>query len=92
MAKATNGPSSKSFNLNYKVKKEPSPKIEKKQHLYENEKSLNVFPARDINCKNCNYKGHFAKLCKSKNKRPSVKLVNDSVTSEFSKYVPSEDS
>ena len=53
---------------------------------------LIVFPARDIYCKFCNCKGHFAKLCKSKNKRPSVNIVSDSVNSESFKYVSSEDS
>ena len=54
---------------------------------------LNVCPAKDITCKNCNYKGHFAKLCKSRNKRPTVITVIDNyVNSKKCTYVPSENS
>ena len=43
-------------------------------------------------CKNCKYKGYFANLCKSKNKRPSINFVNDYNKTEICKYVLSEDS
>ena len=54
---------------------------------------LNVCPAKDITCKNCNYKGHFAKLCKSRNKRPTVNTVSDNyVITENCTYAPPENS
>ena len=47
----------------------------------------------DITCKNCNYKGHFAKLCKSRNKRPTVNTVSDNyVNTENCTYAPLENS
>ena len=47
----------------------------------------------DITCKNCNYKSHFAKLCKSRNKRPTVNTVNDNYKSiENFTYVSPESS
>ena len=49
-------------------------------------------PAKDIICKNGNYKGLFAKLSIANNKRSSVIIVNDSVNTENCKYVPLEDS
>ena len=54
---------------------------------------LNVCPAKDITCRNCNYKGHFAKLCKSRNKRPTVNTVTDNyVNTENCTFVPPENS
>ena len=54
---------------------------------------LDVCPPKDIACKNCNYKGHFAKLCKSRNKRPAVNNVNDNnVNTENCRCVPLESS
>ena len=54
---------------------------------------LNVCPAKDIICKNCNFKGHFAKLCKSRNKRPTVNNVsNNFVNTENCTYTPLENS
>ena len=54
---------------------------------------LNVCPAKDITCKSCNYKGHFAKLCKSRNKRPTVNTVSDNyVNNENCTYTPPENS
>ena len=54
---------------------------------------LNVCPAKDITCKNCKYKVNFAKLCKSRNKRPTVNTVLDSyVNNENCAYTPPENS
>ena len=54
---------------------------------------LNICPVKDITCKNCNYKGPFAKFCKSRNKRPSVNIVSDNhVITENCIYIPPESS
>ena len=54
---------------------------------------LNICPVKDITCKNCNYKGHFAKLCKSRKKRPTVNTVSDNyVNTEHCRYTPPENS
>ena len=54
---------------------------------------LNVCPAKDITCKKCNSKGHFAKLCKSPKKRPTVNTVSDNyVNTENCTYIPPESS
>ena len=54
---------------------------------------LNVFPAKEIKRKNFNYKGNFATLCKSRNKRPTVNTVNDNyVNTENCTYVSPESS
>ena len=54
---------------------------------------FNVCPAKDITYKNCNYKGHFAKLCKSRNKRPTVNTVSDNyVNTENCTYALPENS
>ena len=77
-----NRSSFKSFNNHNQIKKEPSLNIECSNPCMKcgnsiTKRHLNVCPAKDIICKNCNYKGHFAKQCKSRNKRPAVNTVND---------------
>ena len=70
------------FNNHNQVKKEPSLNIERSNTCMKcgnafTKGHVNVCPAKGITCKNFNYKGHFAKLCKSRNKRPTVNAVND---------------
>ena len=97
MAKLTKGSTFKSFNVNNHVKKEPSLNVERSNMCMNcgnpfTAGYLNFCPAREVNCQICNYEGYFAKLFKSKTKRPSVNIVNDSVHTENCKYVQSEDS
>ena len=64
---------------------------EMREYIYE--RALKRLQAKDITCKNCNYKGHFAKLCKSRNKRPTVNTVSDNyVNTENCTYTPPENS
>ena len=94
----TNGPTFKSFNSNNQIKKEPSLNIERSNACMKCRNSftkehLKVCPAKEAMCKNCNYKGHFAILCQSRNKRTSVKTVTDNhVNTENCIYVPPESS
>ena len=94
-----NGPNVKSFNSHNQIKKEPSLNTERSKEITSCMKcgnpfskgNLNVCPAKDLTCKNCNYKGNFAKLCKSRNKRPTVNTVSDNfVKTETCTYVPPE--
>ena len=76
----TNGSTFKFFNSYAQIKKEPSLNIERSNVYMKcgnpiTKGHLNVCPAKDIPSKNCNYKRHFAKLCKSCNKRPTVNTV-----------------
>ena len=95
---STNGTTFKSFNNHNQIKKEPNLDIERSNSCIKCENAftkghLNVCPAKDITCKNCNYKGHFAKLCKSRNKRPTVNTVLDTfANTENCTYVPPETS
>ena len=95
---STNGKTFKSFKNHNQIKKEPSLNIERSNscmkygHAF-TKGHLNVCPAKDITCKNCNYKGHFAKICKSRNKRPTVNTVSDNyVNTENCSYAPPENS
>ena len=97
MAKATNGLRFKSLNVGKQGNMEPSLNIERSNTWVKcgnpiTKGHLNACPAKNIICKNCKYKSYFANLCKSKNKRPSINIVNDYVNSEICKYVRSEDS
>ena len=79
---STNGTTLKSFNNHNQIKKEPSLNIERSNSCLKcgntfTKGHLNVCPAKVITCKNCNYRGHFAKLCKSRIKRPTVNTVSD---------------
>ena len=95
---STNGTTFKSFSNHNHIKKEPSLNIESSNSCMKcgntfTKGHLNVCPAKDITCKNCNYKGHFAKLCKSRNKRPTVNNVsNNFVNTENCTYTPPENS
>ena len=95
---STNGTTFKSFNNHNQIKKEPSLNIERSNSCMKcgntfTKGHLNVCPAKDITCKSCNYKGHFAKLCKSRNKRPTVNTVSDNyVNNENCTYTPPENS
>ena len=95
---STNGPTFKSFNSHNQIKKEPSLNIERSNTCMKcgnpfTKGHLNVCPANNITCKNCNYKGHFAKLCKFRNKLPTVNTVSDNyVNTESCTYVPPESS
>ena len=95
---STNGTTFKSFSNHNHIKKEPSLNIERSNSCMKcgntfTKGHLNVCPAKDITCKNCNYKGHFAKLCKSRNKRPTVNNVsNNFVNTENCTYTPPENS
>ena len=88
----------KHFNNHNQIKKKPSLNIERSNSCMKcgnafTKGHLNVCPAKDITCKNCNYKGHFAKLCKSRNKRPTVNTVSDNyVNTENCTYAPPENS
>ena len=78
---STNGTTFKSFSNHNQIKKEPSLNIERSNSCMKcrntfTKGNLNLCPAKDITCNNCNYKGHFAKLCKSRNKRPTDNYVN----------------
>ena len=53
-------------------------------------KSLNVYPAKEINCNICKYKGHFGRLCKSKGRKPSVNTVEESVNNQNCSYSPED--
>ena len=94
----TKGTTFKSFNNHNQIKKEASLNIERSNTCMKCENPftkghLNVSPAKDITCKNCNYKEHFAKLCKSRNKRLTVNTVNDNyVNTENCTYVSPESS
>ena len=99
MAKSpTNGLFFESFNNHNQIKKEPSFNIERSNACMKcgnpfTKGHLNVCPAKDITCKNCNYKGHFAKQCKSRNKRPTVYTVIDNyVNTENFTYASPESS
>ena len=79
---STKGTIFKSFNNHNQIKKEPSLNIERSNSCmkYGNAFTkgyLNICPAKDNTCKNCNYNEQFAKLCKSRNKRPTVNIVSD---------------
>ena len=93
----TNGTTFKSFN-NHNQIKEPSLNIERKNSCINcgngfTKGHLNVCPVKDKTCKNCNYKRHFAKLCKSRNKSPTVNTVTDNyVNTENCTFVPPENS
>ena len=95
---SNNGTTFKSFNNHNQIKKEPSLNIERSNSCMKcgnaiTKGHLNVCPAKDITCKNCNYKGHFAKLCKSRNKRPTVNTASDNfVNTENCTYAPPENS
>ena len=95
---STNGTIFNSFNNHNQTKKEPRLNIERSNSCTKcgnafTKVHLNVCPTKDITCKNCNYKGHFAKLCKSRNKRPTVNTVMDNyVNTESCTYVPPENS
>ena len=95
---STNGPTFKSFHNHNQIKKEPSLNIERRNACMKcgnpfTKGHINVCPAKDITCKNCNYNGHFAKLCTDSNKRPTVNTVNDNyVNTENFKYVSPESS
>ena len=95
---STNGTIFISFNNCNQIKKEPSLNIERSNSCMKcgnvfTKGHLNVCPAKDITCKNCNYKGHFAKLCKSRNKRPTINTVSHNyVITENCKYAPPENS
>ena len=95
---SSNGQTFKSFNNHSQIKKEPSLNIERRTACMKcgnpfTRRHLNVCPAKDITCKNCNYKGNFAIIYKSRNKRPTVKTVNDNyVNTENSTYVSPESS
>ena len=95
---STNGTTFKSFNNHNQIKKEPSVNIERSNSCMKcgntfTKGHLNVCPAKDITCKNCNYRGHFAKLCKSRNKRPTVNTASDNyVNTENCTYTPPENS
>ena len=93
---STNRTTFKSFNNHNQIKKGPSLNIESSNTCMKcgdpfTKGHLNVYPAKDITCKSCNYKGNFAKLCKSRNKRPTVNTVNDNyVNTENCTYVSPE--
>ena len=95
---STNGTTFKSFNNHNQIKKEPSLNIERSNTCMKcgypfTKGHLNVCLAKDITCKNSNYKGHFAKLCKPRNKRSTVNTVNDNyVNTESCTYVSPESS
>ena len=95
---STNGTTFKSFNNHNQIKKEPSLNIERSNSCMKCGNAFtkghsNVCPAKDITCKNCNYRGHFAKLFKSRNKRPTVNTVSDNyVNTENCRYTPPENS
>ena len=95
---STIGTTYKSFNKHNQIKKEPSLNIERSNTCMKcgnpfTKGHLNVCPAKDITCQNCKYKGHFARLCKSNNKRPTLKTVSDnSVNTENCRYVSPESS
>ena len=95
---STNGTTFESFNNHNQIKNEPSVNIERSNSYMKcgntfTKGHLNDCPAKDITCKSCNYKGHFAKLCKSRNKRPTVNTVSDNyVNTENCTYAPPENS
>ena len=94
---STNGTTFKSFSNHNHIKKKPSLNIERSNSCMKcgntfTKGHLNVCPAKEITCKNCNYKGHFAKLCKSRNKRPTVNTVSNYVNTENCTYTPPENS
>ena len=95
---STNGTTFKSFYNHNHIKKEPSLNIERSNSCMKCENTftkgpLNVYSAKDITCKNCNYKGHFAKFCKSRNKRPTVNTVSDNYkNNDICTYTPPENS
>ena len=94
----TNGPTFKSFNSNNQIKKEPSFNIERSNACMKcrnrlTKEHLNVCPVKETTCKNYNYKGYFAFLRQSRNKRTSVKTVTDNhVITENCMHVPPESS
>ena len=94
---STNGTVFKSFNNHNQIKKEPSLNIEHSNSCMKcgnpfKKGHLSLCPAKD-NFQKCNYKGHFSKLCKSRNKRPTVNTVNDNyVNTENFTYVSQESS
>ena len=95
---STNVTTFKSFSNHNHIKKEPSLNIERSNSCIKcgntfTKGHLNVCPAKDITCKNCNYNGHFAKLCKSRNKKPTKNTVSDIyVNTENCTYTPPENS
>ena len=95
---STNGSTFKSFNNHNQIKKESSLNIDHSNACMRcgnpfTKGHLNVCPAKDIICKNCYSKGYFAKLCKFRNKRPTVNTVNDNyVKTENCTYVSPESS
>ena len=50
---------------------------------------LNVFPAKEKICNICKHKGHFARLCKSKGRKPVVNNV-ENVNNPYCSYSPEE--
>ena len=77
---STIGTTFKSFNNYNQIKKEPSLNIERSNTCMKcgnpfTKGHLNVCPAKDLTFKN--YKSHIAKLCKSRNKGPTVNTVSD---------------
>ena len=76
----TDGPNFESFNVQNQIKKELSRVIERSNSCMKcgnalTKGHLNVCPAQRIFCKT--YRRNFAKLCKSRNKLPSVNIVSD---------------
>ena len=95
---STNAPTFKPFNNHNQIKEDPGLNIERSNACMKcgnpfTKRHINVCPAKDITCKTCNYKGHFAKLCKYRKKRPTVNTVNDNyVNTENLTYVSPESS
>ena len=49
---------------------------------------LNVCQAKEIICNICKYKGHFGRLCKSKERKPAVNTVKESAKIQNGSYSP----
>ena len=49
---------------------------------------LNFFPAKEINCNSCKYKGHFGRFCKSKGRRIFVNNVEENENNQNCPYSP----
>ena len=93
MTGATNVNSGRVYKYFINVKKEPSLNIEKSTACMEcgnafTKGHLNACPVKEKIGFICKYERHFGRLCRSKGRRPSVKIVKETVNNQNCSYYP----
>ena len=84
ITRATNFNSGRVYKSFKTLEKEPSLNVQRSNTCMKCENAftkehLNVCPAKEIICNFCKYKGHFGRLCESKERRPVVNNVEENV-------------